>query len=113
MLKEYLDSVKLGIVECLFEKIGPGATFKEIKSYLPRSTKNIESSIAELVSSEVIVCEGEGEGKIYRGNRRSKIFTALFNIDVELSDQAYVRKRRLRAQMMAPPKKVESSKVSV
>jgi hypothetical protein len=89
----------------MFEKINTGATLKEIKSFLPRSTKNIETSLEELLEGKVIVCEGEGETRIYQGNRKSKIFTALFNVDVEVSDQAHERKKRLRAQMMTGVKK--------
>jgi hypothetical protein len=58
-----------------------------------------------LLEGDVIVCDGEGEAKSYQGNRKSKIFLALFNIDVEVSDQAYVRKKRLRAQMITGIKK--------
>ena len=57
MIRDYLNPVKLGIIECLFEKIGDGATIKEIQASLPRNTKYPERNLAELMDAGIVICE--------------------------------------------------------
>ena len=108
IIREYLEGTKLSIIECLFEKIGTGATIKEIQSSLPRNSKYPEKYLNELMDAKIVVCENPeaplNERK-YEGNRRSKIFTSLFNIDIEISDIEHERKKKLRAQMLSAQKK--------
>lgn len=108
MIRNYLDSVKLGVIEALFEHIGTGATQKEIQSVLPRNAKYLERVLGDLMDAKIVLCknpETAPELRLFEGNTKSKIFTSLFNIDIELSDIEHERKRKIRAAMLAGPKK--------
>lgn len=107
MIRGYLNPVNLGIIECLFEKIGPGATIKEIQASLPRNTKYPEKYLNEMMAAGIVVCENPSvplNERKYHGNRKSRIFTSLFTVDVELNDMEYKRKKKLRAAMLANKK---------
>jgi hypothetical protein len=110
MIRQYLDSVRLGVIEALFEKIGTGATLKEIQMRLPRNAKYPQRVLDSLTVDGLAVCENpeavENE-RIYHGNTKSKIFTSLFTIDMALDDIEHERKKKLRALMFSPKKKVE------
>jgi len=109
MLKSYMDSIKLGIIETLFDRIGAqGMTIDQIQAALPRNTKYPERNLAELMEAKIVVCdnpEAPEKERMYSGNTKSKIFTSLFNIDIELSDLEYIRKKKIRKQMLAGAKK--------
>lgn len=108
MLREYLESTKLGMIEALFEKIESGATIKEIQAALPRNSKYPTKHIDELIARKIVICdnpEAPENERIYHGNRNSIIFRSLFTVDVELSDMEHERKKQLRKQMLYGPKK--------
>ena len=108
MIRDFLDPVKLGIIECLFEKIERGATIKEIQISLPRNTKYPERNLRELQEEGIVVCENPeapvNEQK-FIGNSKSKVFVGLFTVDIELSELEHERKKKLRAAMLASMKK--------
>jgi hypothetical protein len=109
MIKRYLDPVRLGVVEALFEKIGNGATLKDIQASLPRNAKYPQKVLESMIDDDIVICENPEaptESRKYHGNTKSKIFTALFTVEMAFSEIEHERKKKLRALMFAPAKKV-------
>ena len=107
MIRGILDPTKLAVIEALFDHIDNGATVKEIQASLPRNAKYPERVLAELQEAGIVICanpDSPAPERVWSGNTKSKIFTQLFNIDLELGDIEHERKKKIRARMLQTKK---------